>query len=72
MAVYHLPTTRNSEVLIQLVKEHGVSLEACVEVAMNNDNLDTATFECKMCCESYLPNQVSIGTIIKFLIWLVN
>ena len=59
MAVYHLPTTRNSEVLIQLVKEHAIPLGACVDVAMNNDNLDAATFECKICCERYLPNKVN-------------
>ena len=62
MAVYHLPTTKNSEVLIQLVKEHSLPLGACVDMAMNNDNLiDAATliFECKICCDSCLPNEVS-------------
>ena len=59
MAVYHLPTTRNSEVLVQLVREHELSVGACVDVAMNNDNIQSLTFECMVCFESHGPNKVS-------------
>ena len=65
MVVYHLPTTRSSEMLIQLVKEHKIPVGVAADVAINNDNLNVdiqcLTFECKICFESYVINKVSIA-----------
>ena len=58
MAVYHLPTSRNSEVLVQLVREHELSVGACVDMAMDNDNIQSLIIECMVCYESHGINKV--------------
>ena len=63
MAVYKLPTTGNSDVLIHLVREFDLTVGACLDVAMMNDNVETAVKlvnqECPICTEEYMRDEVS-------------
>ncbi|XP_065915171.1 E3 ubiquitin-protein ligase RNF31-like [Dysidea avara] len=62
MAEYKLPTTNHCEVLVHLVRECNLTLEACLDVAMTNDDIETAkrllTQECPICWEQYIRNEM--------------
>jgi len=53
MAEYKLPTTSHCEVLIHLVRECNLTLGACLDVAMTNNDIERATNlltqECPIC-----------------------
>ena len=62
MAEYKLPTPKNCAVLMHLVRECNLTLGACLDVAMTNDDADTAkrllTQQCPICCLEYTRNEV--------------
>ena len=53
MAEYKLPTTSHCEVLVHLVRKCNLTLGACLDVAMTNDDIETAKKllmqECPIC-----------------------
>ena len=63
MAEYNLPTIGNCDVLIHLVREFDVTVGTCFDVAMMNDNVETAvkllTQECPLCLIEYMRDEVS-------------
>ena len=63
MAEYKLPTIGNCNVLIHLVRQCGLTVGACLDVAVMNDKVETAvkllTQECPICCEGYMRDEVS-------------
>ena len=63
MAEYKLPTIGNCDVLIHLVRQFDLSVEACLDVAVMNDKVETAvkllTQECPICCGEYMRDKVS-------------
>lgn len=64
MAQYKLPTTANCNVLFELVRESGLTLAACIDVAKVNDDIEQAkhllTQECPLCFEAFTRNEVSM------------
>jgi len=62
MAEYKLPTTSHCEVLIHLVRECNLTLGACLDVTMTNDDIETAKKlfiqECSICCLEYTRDEV--------------
>ena len=64
MAQYKLPTTANCNVLFGLVRECGLTLAACLDVAKVNDDIEQAknllTQECPTCYVAYTRNEVSM------------
>ena len=65
MAEYKLPTAGNCDVLIYLVREYGLTVEACLDVAMINDEIETAVKfllaqECPVCYVEYTRDEVSL------------
>ena len=63
MAEYKLPTSGNCDVLIYLVREYGLSVGACLDVAMMNDKVEAAvqllTQECPICALEYMKDEVA-------------
>ena len=63
MAEYKLPTIGNCDVLIHLVRKFGLTVGACLDVAMMVDNVGTAmkltTQECPVCIVEYTIDKVS-------------
>ena len=63
MAEYKLPTIGNCDVLIHLVRQFDLTVEACLDVAMMNDKVETAvkllTQECLVCYVEYMRDEVS-------------
>ena len=49
--------------LIHLVRELNLTVGACLDVAMMNDEVDKATKllkqDCPICCEQYMRDEVS-------------
>ena len=64
MAQYKLPTTANCNVLFELVRECGLTLTACIDMAKVNDDIEQAKSlliqECPVCCLDYTRNEVSM------------
>lgn len=64
MAEYKLPTSANCDVLIHLVRECGLTLGACIEVARVNESTEKAKHlliqECPICCDKFTRNEVSM------------
>ena len=67
MAEYKLPTSANCDVLIQLVRDCGLTLGACLDVAKINDDVEEAKHllsqDCPTCYVSYTRNEVSIYVV---------
>ena len=63
MAEYKLPTAVNCDVLIHLVRECNLTVGACLDVAMMNDNVEAAVQllkqECPICYVEYMRDEVS-------------
>ena len=63
MAEYKLPTIGNCDVLIHLVRKFGLTVGACLDVAMMVDKVETAikllTQECPVCFVEYRIDEVS-------------
>ena len=63
MAEYKLPTIGNCDVLIHLVRKFGLTVGACLDVAMMVDKVGTAikllTQECPVCFIEYRIDEVS-------------
>lgn len=68
MIVYNLPSLKNSRVLIALVRECGLTVGACLDVAMTYDEVEMAmqllTQECPACFEKYMRNEASYVLLI--------
>ena len=64
MAEYKLPAAINCNVLIELVRTHGLTLGACLDVAKVNANTEDAKKlliqECPICNDNFTRNEVSI------------
>ena len=64
MTEYELPTTGNCDVLIHLVREVGLTVGACLDVAMMNNKVETVvkplTQECPTCFEEYMRDEVNL------------
>jgi len=62
MAEYKLPSTSHCEVLVHLVRECNLTLGACLDVAMTNDDIETAkklfVQECPICYIEYTRDEV--------------
>ena len=65
MAEYKLPASGNCDVLIHLVRQYDLTIGACLDVAMMNDEVEAAvqllTQECPLCCEEYMRDEVYIS-----------
>ena len=63
MAKYKLPASGNCDVLIHLVRECSLTVGACLDVAMMNDEVEAALMllrqECPICYEKYMRDEVS-------------
>ena len=63
MAEYKLPTCGNCDVLIHLVRQFDLTVGACLDVAMMNDNFETAVQllreECPICFIEFMKDEVS-------------
>ena len=63
MAEYKLPTCENCDVLIHLVRQFNLTVEACLDVAMMIDEVETAVQllrqECPICYVEYMGDEVS-------------
>ena len=63
MAEYKLPTSGNCQVLIHLVRKCNLTMGACLDVAMKNDNVEAAvrllTQECEICYDQFARDEVS-------------
>ena len=64
MAEYKLPTSGNCDVLIHLVRQYDLTLGACLDVTMMNDEVEAAvqllTQECPICTLEYMRDEVHI------------
>ena len=63
MAEYKLPASGNCQVLIHLVRNYNLTVGACLDVAMMNDNVEAAaqllTQVCEICYDQYIRDEVS-------------
>ena len=63
MAEYKLPTAANCNVLIELVRECGLTLGACLDVAKVYNDVEKAKKlliqECPICSDELTRNEVS-------------